>query len=411
MSDLPKTFSFDGFQFDADRLALYFEGDLIKACDKKSLQVLAVLLLNPNRLTTHEEVIEKVWQDNPLGVTSGHIGQYISRLRKMFAEFAPDKQYIETKKGLGYCFKSDVLTNETAFETIRAEPISAGNFAEIPSDNIETKRSFHFRASVFVISAFVLILLTAFAAWTRFADDDEDKIRHAVQESQLYESLVLYKNTAAFAEENLDKYWIAEPNAIPNADRVRIRESVKKLTDEGRRYGDETKCEQFEFQSIEINKGGNFATVRTLEKWFIAVYFKDGTLEKNKTVGPYFVNYLLRKIDNRWLIEKSSTARMNRPVPRLSDVQSATEIKSGEQFFVMISGQDFEVETIALEISGGDCAAGKPCKLPNILLREKAKITETTLENIPLTLKSGEYQITVRNGDSKISNPVSLKVP
>ncbi len=86
---------------------------------------------------------------------------------------------------------------------------------------------------------------------------------------------MLYKNPSLFKEESLDKYWTAEIDINANYDRHRIREAVKKLSDEGRRYGDETKCEQFEFQSVEINQSKNFAVVKTLEKWFIVAYFNN----------------------------------------------------------------------------------------------------------------------------------------
>jgi len=44
-------------------------------------------------------------------------------------------------------------------------------------------------------------------------------------------------------------------------------------------------------------------------------------------------------------------------------------------------------------------------------LRENSKITETALDNVPLTLSSGEFRVSARNGDSQASNFVSLKVP
>ena len=106
------------------------------------------------------------------------------------------------------------------------------------------------------------------------------------------------------------------PDADFNADfDIReVRKGVKRLINEGRYYGKETKPEMFEFQSVEVNNTNDLAVVKTLEKWFIVEYRTDKTPLKTKNVGPYFVSYILRKVDGRWLIEKSTTARAE-PAP------------------------------------------------------------------------------------------------
>ena len=176
-------------------------------------------------------------------------------------------------------------------------------------------------------------------------------------------------------------------------------------------YGDETKCEQFDFQTVDINTADDLATVKTLETWFVALYQTDGTLIRNRTVGPYFVNYTLRKIGGRWLIEKSTTGRINRPTPHLSDIEATSETKAGQQFFAKITGEDFEAETIYFEIVGPGCPDSKPCKISNDVLREKSKLTETTIENVPFTLASGNFKIVAHDGESQASNPVYLTIP
>ncbi len=419
MNTISRIYTFDDFQFDADRFALYHKGVMLKNGDKKTMQVLAVLLLNPNKLTVHDEIIERVWRDNPHGVTSGHIGQYISRLRKIFAEFAPDQNFVQTVKGRGYSFVGDVSTIEPPILPNLENELSESkfDFSEIGENSAEPQTVFRknviydfiFPRYALVFIGLISIFSLAFAGWFWVAENDDKEIRRIVKESQMHETLILYKNPASFTEESMDKYWTADINA--NYDRQRIRESVKKLNDEGRRYGGETKCEQFEFQSVEINQDKNLAVVKTLEKWFIAVYFNDGTLQKNRYIGPYFVSYILRKADGKWLIEKSNTARVNRPTPRLSDIETLSQAKSGQQFFVTLKGQDFELETVRIEIIGEGCPEIKPCKLSNTTLREGAKLTETALENVSLNLASGDFQIVAHNGDSKASNSVSINVP
>ncbi len=261
------------------------------------------------------------------------------------------------------------------------------------------------------LSGLILATAAVIIAAKYASASDEEQIKKAVENSQKYESLTLYENPASFKEEQLDRFWTAALDVKSNADRIRIREAVQKLNADGRHYGDETKCEQFEFQTIEINQDKNFAVVKTLEKWFIAVYFNDGTLQKNKTVGPYFVSYILRKIDGNWLIEKSSTARVNRPPPRLAEIETISTVKAGQQFFVKITGQDFEPEMIFIEVVGEGCPENKPCRVPNTALRENSKLTETALENVSLTLASGDFSVVAHNGDSPPSNFLQIKVP
>lgn len=413
MSDLPTIYTFDNFRFDAQRLALYHNDILVKTGNTKTMQVLAVLLLNPNRLTTHEEIIEKVWHDNPHGITSDHVRQYTSKLRKLLAEFDSGKDYIETVKGRGYSFVGIVSTEDSdVSETVNAEISDGENSLSEDEASGKSFSTLVSRKTAFISIALILVLAGGFTGWSWFSSsNDEEEIRRVVKESQMFESLVLYKNPESFTEESLDPYWTTEIDINSNYDRRRIREAVQKLINEGRHYGDETKCEQFEFQTIEINQEGNLAVVKTLEKWFAAVYFDDGTLEKNKTIGPYFVSYILRKIDGNWLIEKSTTARVIRPTPRLSEISLISEPKAKQQFFVKITGQDFEPETVFLEVIGEGCPESNPCKVPNSALRENSKLSAITLDNIPLTLDSGNFKIALRNGDSQASNPLFIDVP
>ena len=319
MSRFPnKSYIFDDFIFDAEKLAFYHRNRLVKNTDKKSLQVLSVLLQNANQLTSHDEMVREVWKDNPLGVTSTHIAQYIGKLRKILAEFEPDKKFIENVKGRGYMFVGELVSERENF----LPDFSTFSFKESISDDqseknnvgggVSRKSAISRKIALFGIVS-VISLLT-FLAWFWFPQDDEGEIKRVVEDSQKFESLVLYRNPQAAADVYLEKYWLPEANFETGLDITRIRAGVGRLIIEGKYYGEETKPEQFEIQSIEINEAGDFAVAKTLEKWFIAEYLTDGTLHKNKTVGPYFVTYTLRKTGGQWLIEKSTTARA-KPLP------------------------------------------------------------------------------------------------
>lgn len=411
-TDSQKVYKFGSFSFDADRLAFYHKEELIKRVEKKSLEVLAALLRNPKTVVTHDEIIEQVWGDSSYGITPLHVNQYISKLRKIFAEHEPEGNFIETLRGRGYVFGAEIEIDEGREIDTQITDLQPQKIGQSLGDSInDTKSSNSFWKYQVAVIALLIILLVLAATQVLKPNNDEEEIRRVVKESQMYESLVLYKNPTAFKEEDFDKYWTTELDVNTNYDRGRIRELVNKMIAEGRRYGDETKCEQFDFQSVEIDKSGEMALVKTLEKWFVAVYFNDGSLQKNKYIGPYFVSYIVRKVDGRWLIEKSNTARVSRPTPNVAKIEPVLDIKPGVESRIRMTGQDFEAETIFLQVTGPGCPEVKPCKVPNDVLREHAKISEMLLDNVPITLASGEFQIVVYNGDSKPSVPVSLIVP
>ncbi len=345
-------------------------------------------------------------------MTSARINQYVSRLQKLFAAFEPDKKFIENLRGRGYRFVQEVVIPESShLKNDLDEPYPAELF-EKPEPLVGQTRKRSAISRIVLVAVFASLLLSScIYFWKTSSSVDEEQIRQVIRESQNFESLVLYRKPNEFNETDLDRYWVPDGDARLNHDRGRIRDSVKKLAAEGQRYGDETRHEQFEFQSVEIDTDRSSAIVKTLEKWFIAVYLSDGSLQKNKTVGPYFVSYILKKIDGRWLVEKSSTARVNRPTPRLSDINNLDEPKPGQEFLVTITGQDFEPEMIYVEVIGPGCPESKPCKVPNSGLREKSNLTETILDAVPLTLSSGDFKIAARNGESPASNPLYLRVP
>lgn len=397
-------YNFGEFEFDAERSALYYKGDLVKA-ERKTLKVLAVLIREPHRLVPAQEIIETVWHDSRHGVTPTHLAQSISKLRKALAKYDPDTIFIETVKGVGYSFVSDVeRTNPAIIDDVDFEEPAA-----IQAPRPEKLKS-DLRVMALVGGAVVLSLLLI-AAKFLYPGSEEEGIKHVIQESQRFESLVLYRDPESFEEAQLDNYWTSETDPSSSYDRQHIRTGVRKLIEDGRRYGPETKNEQFEFQSIEINADGDTAIVKTLEKWFIAEYRSDGSLIKNKTVGPYFVSYIVRKINDRWLIEKSSTARANPPAPVLISMVPTGEITAGKQFDVNISGHGFQPNHVYLKVVGPGCPQETPCTVPNSALRIRSQLTETRLFSVPLTLAPGVFAIQAQNGDSIPSNELQLVVP
>lgn len=207
----------------------------------------------------------------------------------------------------------------------------------------------------------------------------------------------------------LDKYWLSESDGQANFDRSRIRQAVKKMAAEGRHYGEQSECTIFEFEKVEINRNRDVATVRTFEKWSLEEIRDEGKTSKKKTVGPYFVDYIVKKINGRWMIERSTTARTVRPVPQLNSIE-VTQNKDGK-WLASVVGADMEQLTVWFEISGPDCTITRPCRVENVTLREKASITSEAIWNIPIDLAPGNYEITAKNGDSSPSKPLAFTIP
>jgi DNA-binding winged helix-turn-helix (wHTH) protein len=400
MDGLPgKTFSFGRFKFDSGRLVLFYDDEIVKDVEKRALQVLAVLLTRPGEPVSHEEIIKFVWSDNPHGATSTRVNQYVSRLRKALASLDADNSYIETLQGRGYRF-----TGEAA---VLSEERPAAQHPDTENGPMPERRNSNSWV-FFAIAAILLLAITA-GYWKYGITDDVEEVKRVVKESQMFESLVMYRDPADFTEEMLDRYWLSERDGQANFDRSRIRQAVKKMLAEGRYYGEQSECTVFEFEKVEINRNRDIATVRTFEKWSLEEIKDEGKTSRKKTVGPYFVDYIVRKVNGRWLIERSTTARTVRPVPQLASIE-ITQDKDGK-FLASVVGSDIEPLTIWFDILGPDCTITRPCRVENVTLREKASITSDAVWNIPIDLGPGEYQIVGKNGDSSPSASLTFVIP
>ncbi|MDX2181534.1 MAG: hypothetical protein SFV18_18210 [Bryobacteraceae bacterium] len=136
---------------------------------------------------------------------------------------------------------------------------------------------------------------------------DETEIRRVVRESQLFETLRIYVAPKAFDRSKLNDFWVPADRggrAIQN-----IEAAVQRQISRGTHYGDESKVEMFEIFSLAIFSPGDYAEVRTKERWYVPMYRDDGSrvVERSPFLGPYQVDYTLRKIDGKWLIQSAGT--------------------------------------------------------------------------------------------------------
>ena len=343
-------YDFDNLRFvpEQSQLIRLSDGETVSLRSKEKLLLLA-LVKKPNQTVSYEELRQAVWSEasdaqmilRRLQVTKDTLQKKINNLRQ--ANY--NSEIIKSVPLEGYAFTLTVESspveseNESQNETrIAAEtnwqiegstpetktdtenekefgenefteqsppqfPLSDSNYAP-PQNSRRIKKSSFLKLT----GALLGLTLVTVALVTYFSNGEEDEVRRVVKDSQMYESLVLYQNPANFDENKLKEYWIDESHNT-DLDIAKIRKGVNNLIQKGIRYGKESKCEKFDFVSVEVNETKDFAVVKTIEKWFVAKYGSDGNLLENRNIGPYAVTYNLRKINGKWLIEKSSTAR------------------------------------------------------------------------------------------------------
>jgi len=144
----------------------------------KAFDVLLVLVQNPNRLVTKEELLLGVWGET--FVEEGNLTQYISHLRKALGDNSEDSRLIVTIARKGYQFMADVTVVEaadTANQLAVQVPTPERSLADAQAvrkshaDEAFPKAPKHWRKAV-ALAACAVILLAVFGyiSWRHFAD-------------------------------------------------------------------------------------------------------------------------------------------------------------------------------------------------------------------------------------------------
>src|SRR5689334_14073733 len=104
MRATPKQFyDFDSFRVDPQRHRLLRNGETV-VLSSKAFETLLVLVQNPGKLLSREELLSSVWAD--AFVEDANLTVAISMLRKALGSKAQD--YIETVPRVGYRFLGEV---------------------------------------------------------------------------------------------------------------------------------------------------------------------------------------------------------------------------------------------------------------------------------------------------------------
>lgn len=187
------------------------------------------------------------------------------------------------------------------------------------------------------------------------------------------------------------------------------------------------KIENFEKEFIETVRGKGYRMkieiVSKIEKETTQNVSEKQTKTNQITINfsqyPYFNIFVLILIIVGFMgglfafikRDEVSLSKENIIAPNLTKIEIITAPKSKIEFFVNLYGESFNTQNIQVRVIGRGCPTNDPCTVENGALKLHSEISETILKNVPLTLASGKFQILAQNGNSPMSNPVTLVVP
>lgn len=335
-------YEFEQLQLDLEQRRLLRNGRRVKF-NPKAFTILVLLVENHGRLVTKEQIREKIWPDATEDIGPRLFAQ-IRSIRKALGKRGKGKneEYIDTVHGEGYQFIAPVRIvtiplqedQESDGDSILPPDLlrsSSGEGQEIsvgstnpnselgspikdyqreiettaPSQQAAPKRNY--RRTLF-LTPLLVGLIVAMVFW--YHRQEVEAIKRVIQDSQQYENLVMYSDPDAFDEQSLNKYWLDE--AQGGTDIRRVKNSLRILRNEGRRYGKEAKVESFGILKVDWPLFSSSAEVTTDESWFLPMYYKDGSLTPRKQNQRWNGTYALRKVNGVWLIHST---QLPRPAP------------------------------------------------------------------------------------------------
>jgi len=109
------SYEFGPFRADLSERVVRREGMLL-ALTPKVFDILLVLIQNPGRILTKEEIMKQVWPDTI--VEESNLARNVSTLRKVLGEGPGQPQFIETIPWRGYRFLAEVRESREEMESI-----------------------------------------------------------------------------------------------------------------------------------------------------------------------------------------------------------------------------------------------------------------------------------------------------
>src|SRR5262249_33934199 len=113
---------FAGFELDKQAGALRKNGSRIRL-QEQPLQILQILLEQPGKIVTREELRQKIWPSDTFVDFDHGINNAVKRLREALGDSAEKPRYIETVARRGYRFVGDVECDAPSARSLVVLPL------------------------------------------------------------------------------------------------------------------------------------------------------------------------------------------------------------------------------------------------------------------------------------------------
>ena len=104
-----QVYRFGEFELDLDAFELKLPGKAVKL-ERRALDLLALLVKQPNRLVPREEIIAALWPPNVVIDFDSGLNTLVRKVRTALGDSSDSPRYIETVPGRGYRFVAPVVT-------------------------------------------------------------------------------------------------------------------------------------------------------------------------------------------------------------------------------------------------------------------------------------------------------------
>ncbi len=100
MNKTTKTIVFRDIVLDLEQYDAFIEAEAMQL-SKREFEILNLLMQNPKKVYTKNNLYESVWGDEFMG-DDNTINVHVSKIRAKIAKFRPQEEYIQTVWGIGY---------------------------------------------------------------------------------------------------------------------------------------------------------------------------------------------------------------------------------------------------------------------------------------------------------------------
>jgi DNA-binding winged helix-turn-helix (wHTH) protein len=307
-------YQFGEFQLDPTEKELKRGSELLYL-PPKEFDTLLLLVRQSGHLVEKQDLMTAVWGETT--VEEGNINLIISNLRKALGDNAWRPKYIQTVRKRGFRFIASVNTVENRSHgtgMLKDQTDLLAPSIAVKRKNLK-KLIIVFGIVLFLAVLTSLITILRHKGTQQYEQQEiqspfeELEVKRVVRESQIYETLTIYTDPKSFDRSQLAQYWV--PADLGGKEVKAVDAAIDRLLQKGWRYEKGSRLELFEFRYVKILAPGDHAELGTIERWYLPTCREDGSrvLDKNVYLGPQAIDYKLRKINGKWLIDETTVPR------------------------------------------------------------------------------------------------------